>query len=512
MHSERRLCAWPYRLMIAVSVTALMSACTVGPDFKHPDANPPNGYTAEKLDLAAAAGAEAKQNLVVGQKISGAWWELFHSQRLNEVLNEALAANQDLASARATLEQAQSSIDAAAGAFWPHVQMVTGVSRQQTNGSSSGFDSVHSDFSLYTIGPNVSYTLDLFGLTRRQVEEQQALAEFRDYQVDAAYLTLCGNVVNQAITIASARQQIAIYGDIIADDKHNLDNVSEQLSLGEATRTDLEQARTQLNLDLTALPPLQQQLAAAKHALAVLVGKAPAAWVAPDFDFSEFTLPPELPVSVPSELVHQRPDILSAEAQLHAASAAIGVATAQMYPQLNLSAAFTQQIIDPANLFSGAGSIWSIAAQLTAPIFQGGTLEAQKKGAIAGFKAQAATYQQTVLNAFQQVADTLTGLQNDAELVDRQRSASESADSERSLVRETYRGGGVTVLQVLDAERSYAQARLGYTRATAQRFIDTAQLFNAMGGGWWDWRAKDKDMADKDKEMAAKTEPAAAKP
>jgi len=505
MSSERRLQAKPLQLMTAASMAALLAGCAVGPDFKHPDAKAPNGYTAEKVDLAAAAGTETKQNLAVGQRISGQWWEVFHSKQLDTVLSEALANNQDLAAARATLAQAQSAVDAAGGALWPHVQMAAGVSRQQTNGSSSGFDSLHQDFSLYTVGPNVSYTLDLFGLDRRQIEEQQAVAEFREYSVDAAYLTLCGNVVNQAITIASVRAQIAIYDEILADDQRNLNNVSELLSLGEATRTDVEQARTQLDTDRASLPTLQQQLAAAKHALAALVGQAPANWVAPDFDLSEFTLPGELPVSVPSDLIHQRPDILSAEANLHAASAAIGVATAQMYPQLNLTGTFQQQIINPANLFSGAGSIWSIAAQLTAPIFQGGTLEAQRQGAVAAFKSQAATYQQTVLNAFQQVADTLTALENDAQLVDRQRAASESANTARSLIRETYRGGGVTILQVLDAERSYAQARLGYTRAEAQRFVDSAQLFNAMGGAWWDWRANDK-------EMSAKSETATMKP
>lgn len=491
MFSESGPRTRPRPLAVAVSVTALLAGCAVGPDFKHPEANAPNGYTSEKLELEAAAGAEAKQSLAIGKKISGKWWELFRSKQLNDVLELALAGNQDLAAAQATLAQAKDAVDQSAGALWPHVQMAGGVSRQQGNGSSSGIDSVHSDFSLYTIGPNVSYALDVFGLNRRQVEQSEALAEAQGYQLDAAYYTLCGNVVNQAIAIASTRQQIAIINEIVADDDKNLNNVSELLKLGEATRTDVEQARSQLTADRATLPPLQQQLSVAKHALAILIGKAPAEWVAPDYDLAEFTLPAELPLSVPSELVHQRPDILSAEAQLHAASAAIGVATAQMYPQINLSASFQQQIINPANLFTGAGSIWSLAAQLTAPVFQGGTLAAQRQGAVDAFNAKAATYKQTVLTSFGQVADTLTAIQNDAELLDRERSAQESAGTTRQLIQETYRGGGVTILQVLDAERQYAQARLGYTRAKAQRFTDTAQLFNAMGGGWWDWHPSD---------------------
>lgn len=489
MFSESGPSRRPRHMAVAFGVTTLLAGCAVGPDFKRPDANPPNGYTAEKLDLQSAAGAEAKQNLAIGKRISTNWWQLFRSKRLDDVLGLALAENQDLATARATLAQAKDAVDQSAGALWPQVQMSGGVSRQQTNGASSGFDSVHNDFSLYTIGPSVSYTLDLFGLNRRTVEQSQALAEAREYQLSAAYLTLCGDVVNQAIAIASARQQISIVKEIIADDEQNMKNVSDLLALGEATRTDVQQARNQLTADRASLPPLQQQLAVAKHALAILVGKAPSEWVAPDFDLAEFTLPEELPLSIPSDLVRQRPDILTAEAQLHAASAAIGVATAKMYPQLNLTASFTQQAVDPANLFTGAGSIWSLASQLTAPIFQGGALSAQKQGAVDAFNAQAASYKQTVLKSFGQVADTLTAIENDAQLLDRQRDASESAKTSRQLVQETYRGGGVTILQVLDSERAYAQARLGYTRAKAQRFTDSAQLFNAMGGGWWDWRA-----------------------
>jgi NodT family efflux transporter outer membrane factor (OMF) lipoprotein len=488
MYSESGPSTRPRHLAFAASVASLLAGCAVGPDFSRPDANAPNGYTAEKLDLQEAAGAEAKQSLAIGKKISGSWWQLFHSKQLDEVLNLALADNQDLAAAQATLAQAKEAVDQSAGALWPHVQMTAGVGRQQTNNASSGFDSVHSDFSTYTIGPNVSYALDIFGLNRRQVEQSAALAEAQEYQLAAVYLTLCGNVVNQVIAIASVRQQIAIVNEIVADDDKNVKNVSELLSLGESTRTDVEQARSQFTADRATLPPLQQQLSVAKHALAILIGRAPAEWVAPDFDLAEFTLPEELPLSVPSELVRQRPDILSAEAQLHAASAAIGVATAQMYPQINLSASFTQQIVDPANLFSGAGSIWSVAAQLTAPIFQGGTLAAQRRGAVDAFNAKAATYKQTVLTSFGQVADTLTAIDNDAQLLDRQRSAQDSAATTRQLIQETYRGGGVTILQVLDSERQYAQARLGYTRARAQRFTDSAQLFNAMGGAWWDWR------------------------
>jgi NodT family efflux transporter outer membrane factor (OMF) lipoprotein len=479
------------RVTAAVSSAALLAGCMVGPDFSHPETRQPDGYTSENLNLETAAGREDKQSLAIGKKISGEWWRLFHSTRLNRVLEEALAGNLNLAAAKATLAQARDAVDQAAGALWPHAQLTAGVSRQQTNQASLGINSPHVVSNLFTVGPNVSYALDLFGGTRRQVEQQEALAEFQEYQLAAAYLSLTGDVVTQAIAIASAREQVKVIRDIIADDEKNVKLQGDLLALSEATRTDVEQARSQLTADRTLLPPLRQQQSVARHAMAVLIGKAPSEWTAPDFDLSEFTLPDELPLSLPSELVRQRPDILAAEAQLHAASAAIGVATAQLYPNITLTASFAQQALSPGNVFMGASSIWSIASQLTAPIFQGGALEAQKQGAVDAFVAKSAGYQQTILTSFGQVADVLTAIENDAQLLDQQRSASESAGTTRQLIGETFRTGSVTVLQVLDAERQYEQARLGYTKAKAQRLLDSAQLYNAMGGGWWDWRAKE---------------------
>lgn len=481
------------KIVAAFGVGLILGGCAVGPDFTRPEARQPDGYTAENVDLAKASGQVEKQSLAVGKKVSGEWWQLYHSKRLDRVLAEAIAGNLTLVAARATLAQARDSVDQAAGALWPHAQLSAGVSRQQTNQATFGVNSPHVISNLYNIGPNVSYALDIFGGTRRQVEQQVALAEFQEYQLDAAYLTLTGDVVTQAIAIASAREQMTVVHEILADDEKNLQLLSELLALRQATRTDVEQARSQLTADGALLPPLRQQVSVAKHALAVLLGRPPAAWAAPDFELSEFTLPDELPLSFPSELVRQRPDILAAEAQLHAASAAIGVATAQMYPNITLSASFAQQALSPGNVFTGASSIWSIASQLTAPIFQGGALEAQKQGAVDAFKAKAASYQQTILTSFGQVADVLTALENDALLLDQQRSASQSAETARQLIRETFRGGGVTVLQVLDTERQYEQARLGYAKAKAQRLLDSAQLLNAMGGGWWDWRSKDVD-------------------
>lgn len=473
-------------LLVGVS----LYACTVGPDFERPAQPTQNGYTSETVELGLAAGKETKQSLAVGKQISGQWWQLFHAKRLDAVLDQALKGNLSLVAAEATLAQAKDAVDQASGAMWPHVQLTGGVSRQQTNQATLGINSPHVVSNLYTIGPNVSYALDLFGGYRRQVEQQLALAEYQEYQLDAAFLTLTGNIVTEAIAIASAREQLKVIDGMLAEDERNIGALSELLAVGQETKTALEQARTQLASDRALIPPLRQQLATATHAMSVLVGRAPVDWTPPNFDLTEFTLPGELPVSLPSAIVRQRPDILAVEAQLHAASAQIGVATAAMYPNITLNASLAQQALTTGTLFSGASTVWSIGSQLTAPIFEGGALEAQRQATVNAFKAQTANYQQTVLTAFGQVADVLSALQNDAQLASDEQQATASAEAARQLVRETLRSGSVTVLEVLDAERQYAQHRLAYTKAKAQRLLDTAQLFNAMGGGWWDWRAK----------------------
>lgn len=478
--------------LLGVSLIALVAGCTVGPDFVPPKAPDTKEYTEEGTPQPNVTEAkEAQQRFALGQKVSGDWWQLFRSERLNGVLTQAIAENQTLVVARATLAQAQQGIAQARGPLFPQVDLNGGVSRQRVSFAPVGENIKGPITNLFTIGPTVSYALDPFGGNRRRVEQQEATAEFQGYQLDAAYLTLTGGAVTQALNIASARDQIKAVQSIIADDEQNLQLVQTEFAAGEATQIDVQSATSQLAADRTLLPPLQQQLSVARHALSVLVGKAPADWVPPDFDLDEFTLPQELPVTVPSELVRQRPDILASESQLHAASAAIGVATAQLYPNINLTASFTQESLSTATLFNPASSVWSIGAQLLAPIFHGGALRAQKEAAVDAYQGALANYKQTVLASFGQVADVMQALAHDAELLEAQRRALESADTNLRLTRTTYRYGNVGILQVLDAQRLSEQARLGYVRARAQRYLDTVQLFTAMGGGWWDWQGRD---------------------
>jgi len=475
------------RLLAAASLIALVAGCTVGPDFKQPAAPDTNGYTATKPDMAVPNAKEAQQRFVMGQKITGDWWQLFHDTRLDDVLKQAIAGNETIVAARATLAQAREAIAQAGGALYPQIDLNGGVSRQQVSNSALGLEGKTPAFNIFSIGPTVSYSLDPFGGNRRRVEQESALADFGGYQLDAAYLTLTGNAVTQALNIASAREQIKAVNDIIKDDQENLRLVQTELKAGEATQLDVQTAASQLEADRTLLPPIRQELSVARHALSVLVGKLPAQWSAPDFDLAEFTLPEELPVTLPSELVRQRPDILSSEAQLHAASAAVGVATAQLYPNLNLTASFTQESISTATLFNPASSVWSIGAQLLAPVFHGGALTAQKRASVDAFDAALANYKQTVLTSFGQVADVMQALAHDTELLEAQHRALESAEKSLSLTRTTYQYGNVGVLQVLEAQRLTEQARLGFVRAKAQRYIDTVQFLTAMGGGWWNW-------------------------
>jgi NodT family efflux transporter outer membrane factor (OMF) lipoprotein len=490
------------RCLLSTSLVALLAGCAVGPDFRAPGSPDVTGYTEDGVpDTRLPNAEEEQQSFVLGERISGDWWGLFHDQRLNDIVQQAIAGNQTIVAARASLAQAQQAVIQAGGVLYPQVDLGAGYSRQQVNGAQLGFPAKTPPFNLFTLGPTVSYSLDLFGGNRRRVEQEGALAEYQGYQVAASYLALTGNAVTQALNIASAREQIKAVEQIIADDEEDLRLVQTEFTAGEARRLDIETQSSQLEADRALLPPIRQQVSVARHALSILLGRLPAAWVPPDFDLSEFTLPPELPVTLPSDLVRQRPDILASESQLHAASAAIGVATAQLYPNITLSASFTQESLATSTLFNPASSVWSAGAQLLAPVFHGGALMAQKRGAVDAFDESLANYKQTVLTGFGQVADVMHALANDAQLLEAQRRALQSAEESLRLTRATYQYGNVGVLQVLEAQRLAEQARLGYVRAEAQRYLDTAEFLTAMGGGWWN--SKDRALAEEAAENTA---------
>jgi len=472
------------RVTVFTGTVLLLSACAVGPDYVRPEPPQVKQYTVTPTPSSLDAGQdEPAQKFATGKSISAQWWSLYRSQPLQGVMEEVLAQNQTLIAARATLAQVQQALFQARGGYYPQLDLNAAAQRQDT---SEARGNPATTYNLYSVGANVSYRFDLFGGTRRAVEQAGAMLEYQHYQLAAAYLALTGNTVSQAINMASIRQQISAVQDIIAEDERNLQLVNLKFKAGKAAQRDVLSAESQLANDRVELPPLKQQLSVAQHALAVATGHLPGTWTAPAFDMSEFTLPMELPLSIPSALVRQRPDILAAEAKLHASSAAIGVAASQLYPNIEISGTLGNESLSSANLFQASNRFWSLVASLTAPIFHGGELAAQKQAAVFAFQASAADYQQTVLTAFAQVADVLRALAHDAELVGAQKTALDTSQTSLKLQRLSYAAGKSDLLQLLDAERAYQQARLGYVRAQAQRYQDTAQLFVAMGGGWWE--------------------------
>jgi NodT family efflux transporter outer membrane factor (OMF) lipoprotein len=456
------------RTVLAASTLALLAGCMVGPDFQKPDAPASTHYDVQ-AEKALVAG---EQHIDFDRKIDGDWWTPLGSPKLDQVMRKAVDGNLGLDAADATIAQANEAVASVHGALSPQVGFAAQGGRQRAAGA-AGFGT--SNF--YSVGPQVSFDLDLFGGTKRRVEEQSALADLQRHRFDAAYLTVTGDVATQALSLASARAQIAAVESLLANDRKNLDLVQTAHRYGSATQVDVATATTQLAQDETLLPPLAQQRDTAAHALSVLVGKGPADWVPPDFDLADFVLPAGLPVTLPSDLAHDRPDILEAESQLHAASAAIGVATSDLYPHMNLSGALAR--VGPA---PGIGTLWGLAAGLTAPIFNGGTLKANQRGAVDGYKAALATYQQTVVTSLGQVADVLQAINHDSEELAAQDRALASAGLSLQLNREGYKAGETGVLQVIDAERSYQRALIGQIQARTAQYQDTVQLSIALGG------------------------------
>jgi len=472
------------------ALLTLLAACKQGPNFLSPAVPEEQAYTGPgdaipPPDTGPETRPKAAQRIAIGAKVKDDWWALFRSPILTRVVEQALRDSPTIAQATANLAQARELVVAAMGAEFPQVDLAAGIARQQFNPAPSGVVRTPVPVSVYSIGPTVSYALDVFGGIKRQVEAQSALADVSDYQLAAAYLALTGNITTQAIPVAGLRAQIKTVEDILADDEKNLKLVKTAQAGGTATMVDVTTAQTQLANDRTLLPPLRQQLSVARDALTVYVGRTPADWRPPDFDLNSLGLPPVVPVSLPSALVRQRPDILAAEAQLHANAALVGVATANLFPNFTLNANVLQSATNLGNFFSGAYTAFNIGANMAAPIFHGGTLQAQQRAAKDAFDASWAAYRGTVIAAFGQVADLLQALAHDDEAVRTQRAALASAEQALRLARLSYQAGNSTLLQLLDPQRQREQAQLGVVRAETQRLIDTAQLMVALGSGWW---------------------------
>lgn len=461
-----------------LGLTAALAGCKVGPDFKRPESPRAEAYTSQHLRLESGT----DQQLVPGENPGREWWQLFQSDALNAVVQHALEGNRTLVAANATLAQARELAEAQAGALYPQLAMTAGSGRQRYGAQFLGPFPKPPPFNYYALGPTVSYSLDYTGGTARSVEQQYALVEYQRQQLNAAYLMVTGNAVMQSLRIALLRGEIATVEAILEEDRRNKQLVQVAFEAGSVSRVDVVSAESQLASDATLLPPLRQELAVARHALSVIMGQLPVEAAPAELELSQVTVPRNLPLSLPSELVHRRPDILASEAQLHAATAAVGIATSNLYPHIVLTGNIGLQSTTLGSLFEGGSTAYGMTGSLTAPLFEGGTLRAQKRAALDAMRASTAKYEQTVLAAFGQVADALEALDHDAEQLDAQAHAQDAARENVDLTRKSYNEGNVGVLQILDAERLYQNARLGYVRAQAQRYMDTVQLLMALGG------------------------------
>ena len=461
------------------AIALLLAGCAVGPDYAPPAAPRQTDYDLARLPPAervAASGPLLEQT----DAVPADWWRNFNCPALDDSETMALAGNNTLVAAKATLRQAQQAVLGTASAYWPQVDLGGGVQRNGSGAFTPAGGGTSSNF--FSVGPSVSYLADLFGATQRAVEQSQAQADYQRAQLAAAALTVTGGVASEAIAIAGARLQIASLEAILAGDQQNLALVTRQFEIGKAARSDVLTAQSQLVGDQSQLASLRQLLSVARHALAVLESRAPSDWTPPDFVIADFTVPARLPSLLPSSLVHQRPDILAAEATLKADSAAIGVAVAQYYPSVTLSAAVTQQSINLGQLFEGVNNLWSVGASFTTPLFHGGALGAQKQAAVEAYQAQLAIYEQTVMVAFGQVADSLRALEHDAEQVHASQDARDISAQSLDLQRSSYKVGKTSLLQLLTAQRAFAQASQNLAIAQSQQLQDVVTFFLAVGG------------------------------
>ncbi len=463
----------------------LLTACAVGPNFHKPEAPTATTYTPTPL-----AAHDTAQAYDPSADIPGEWWTLFHTPALDALIHRALAHNPTLTAAQASLRQARETVYAQEGSFFPDLNATFEPSRNKTatrSVSAASGQALNGNpyYGLITAELAVTYTPDIFGGTRRQVESLVAQAEQQRFQLEATYLTLTSNLVTAAINEASLRAQIAATQQIIAAETELLGVLKKQYSAGQVAGVDELAQQAALAQAQAALPPLQKQLDIQRDALAVYVGTSPDEVLPQTFTLDQITLPHTIPVSLPAALVSQRPDVRMAEEQLHSASAQVGVAIANRLPSLTLSASGGSQSNYFRDLFASGNGFWTIAATLTQPVFDGGTLLHKARSARAALDQAQAQYKSASLTAFQNVADSLHALQSDADTLAAAQAAAQAADQSLHIVRLQVQLGQVAYLGILNAQQQALQARLTQIQATAARLSDTAALFASLGGGWW---------------------------
>ncbi|WP_266170985.1 efflux transporter outer membrane subunit [Dyella subtropica] len=475
--------------LLACAMTIALGGCVVGPDYKRPDTPQAKGYTPTPLPAAtdtAPVGGGNAQRLVEGMDIPGQWWTLFHSEALNALIDDALKHNADLTAAKAGLRAAWENVYAQRGAYFPVVTTGLNPTRQKiAKDLASPAASGESMYSLTTAQVSVSYTPDLWGGNRRQVESLMAQADAQRFELEATYLTLTSNVVNAAIQEASLRAQIAAQEQIVASQQSIVDSFQRQHALGQASDLDVAAQVAALEQSRAALPPLQKQLSQQRDLLAALTGRMPDDQIDAKFELDGLQLPEELPVSLPASLVNQRPDVRAADAQLHAASAQVGVAIANRLPNVQINATLGSASTKASELFHGGSGFWNIGGSVTQPLFDGGNLKHKQRAAEAAYQQSIATYRSTVIAAAQNVADVLHAIQLDATALAATQRADSAAQHSFDVAQRQLALGDVSQVAMLNALVTRQQALMALAQARAGRYSDTAALFQALGGGWW---------------------------
>ncbi len=467
----------------------LLAGCAVGPDFLEPAAPDVTGYTREPLKASSASagsGLGQGQRFVQDLDIPGQWWAAFHSRPLNDLIEDALKHNADLQTAQAALRVAYQNAEAQKSAFWPTVTSnYNNFTQKASTEVSPPGNTTGPYLRLYTGQLDIAYTPDVFGLVRRGVESAQALTANQQYQLEATYLTLTSNVVAAAVQEASLRGQIEATKKIIKIETELLGLLKRQLALGQVAVADLLVQEAALAAAELLLPPLDKSLAQQRDLLTALAGRYPSDEIAEKFTLASLKLPSDLPVSLPSAVVEHRPDIKAAEASLHSASAAIGVAIANRLPLVNLTANLSTSFTELSGLFTPGANAYLLTAAVAQPLFDGFNLYHKQKAAEAAYDQAEASYRSTVITAFQNVADSRRAIQADARELKAAVHAEDAALKSLNIVRKQAELGQVNSLAILNAQQTYLTALLTRVQAQASRFADTAALFQALGGGWW---------------------------
>ncbi|WP_208979409.1 efflux transporter outer membrane subunit [Pseudovibrio axinellae] len=470
---------------------ATLSACMVGPNFERPELSPEAKFTRDDPGATVSANtvAGASQSFSTHRDVPGEWWELFQSQPLNTFVSLAVANSPSLAQSEAALRQAQETAYAAGGALYPTVTGLADFNRQKfaIGGGGAGqiIANISPIFSMYSASLAISYTLDIWGGVRRNIESQVADVQYAQFQVEAAHLTLTSNLLNAVIQEASVKGQIRATKEIIQVQERQLSILRTQFRLGGVDESQVLQQVATLEQTKATLPALEQALVVQKNLINTLGGFYPTQNVVQEFELSDLTLPRKLPLSLPSQLVEQRPDVRSAEAQLWAASADIGVALANQLPNFTITGNAGNQSAEFHRLFSSGTGIWSLTTSLSQTIFDAGTLNSERKAAVAAFDAAAANYREVVVSAFGDVANTISAVQKDAKALKASLAAERSAMKSLKLTQQQYTLGAIDLTTLLLAVQTYQQAKINLVQAQAARFSDTVALFFALGGGWW---------------------------